>query len=417
MKTIRNILQIARNGTRLTDDRGRQVQLSLVLGTSVVLEFDLRGKPNTYGGTLSPFPVDGFGANEYYFAIDEKPGNSDSPALLRITGITVETDNNGCNLFRVEIPNTASPEIVACLGKQDSAEFFGEIGGINADGIAVFAWRFNITVLSRVYGGGGEETAANDPEYLKAVEVKAMLPTLTVEQTENGAVITTTDKNGTQVAEVKGVPGEKGEKGDKGDKGDKGEKGDKGDPGESEVSYQDFHEVREKADTAWNTLIGLQNRVYSVEETANAANVDALEAYNRSVEVEQNLGIVENTAKNALNTANTALATAQNAVQKMTPVDMLDYDPDGIGQQVVDIHLEGNKYYFQNEEAGDSIRDGLSVASVEQTLSEIIMRFKYISGGVSFPDTLQWIGTPSFESGKIYVISIINNVAVAGVIE
>ena len=94
----------------------------------------------------------------------------------------------------------------------------------------------------------------------------------------------------------------------------------------------------------------------------------------------------------------------------MTAVDMSQWEIEwGL---VENVPLEGGKYYYYEE-----INMGLSIASVEQTLEEIIVQFYFNGGSVEFPDTLQWIGTPSFESGKTYVISIINNIAVAGVIE
>lgn len=70
-------------------------------------------------------------------------------------------------------------------------------------------------------------------------------PYISIEQTDEGAVVTVTDKQGVTTATIyngkdgadgaDGAPGEKGERGEKGDKGDDGApgaKGDKGDPGE-----------------------------------------------------------------------------------------------------------------------------------------------------------------------------------------
>jgi len=104
-------------------------------------------------------------------------------------------------------------------------------------------------------------------------------PSASVEQTDTGAVITITDKDGTTTATVTngkdGQPGEKGEpgvqgekgekgdpgaqgaKGDKGEKGDtgavgpqgeKGDKGDKGDPGEQGVSGTNGADGQDGAD-------------------------------------------------------------------------------------------------------------------------------------------------------------------------
>lgn len=65
-------------------------------------------------------------------------------------------------------------------------------------------------------------------------------PVAMVEQTNEGAVITVTDKNGTTTATVaNGKDGAKGDKGDTGPQGEKGEKGDKGDPGKDGTDGKD----------------------------------------------------------------------------------------------------------------------------------------------------------------------------------
>lgn len=62
--------------------------------------------------------------------------------------------------------------------------------------------------------------------------INAISPTARVEQTENGAVVTITDKNGTTTAELSnGSPGPAGPQGPKGDTGATGPKGDTGEQG------------------------------------------------------------------------------------------------------------------------------------------------------------------------------------------
>lgn len=158
MTTNRQILHIARTGAKLSNEQGRRVYFALPLGIRTVLEFDLRGEPNYFDGTLSPFPVQDYGATDFYFAIDESAENTNTPALLKTQGITISTDEKRHNIFRVSIPNTGTPELIAYLGKQEKAEVFAEIGGINAAGETVFAFRFNMYIVNRVYGGGCEDT-------------------------------------------------------------------------------------------------------------------------------------------------------------------------------------------------------------------------------------------------------------------
>ena len=168
MRENRIIVQISTAGARLTDSKGRRAFLALPLGISAVLEFDLRGEPLPFDGTLKPFPAQEYGATEFYFAIDDNIGNSNSPDLLKTKGITLTTDSDRRNILRVEIPNTATPELSAALGDRDRAEFFAEIGGVNAEGKTVFAWQFKIDILNRVYNGGGEDNTGMDISFVTA---------------------------------------------------------------------------------------------------------------------------------------------------------------------------------------------------------------------------------------------------------
>ena len=122
-----------------------------------------------------------------------------------------------------------------------------------------------------------------------------------------------------------------------------------------EVTYQDISEVRNKADMAWMATISLDD-------------------------------------------------TKEN---KMTAVDLSQWSGNEL-DIIENVPLEGGNYYYY-----DNVM-GLSIASVEETLEEIILHISFYGGSIIFPDTLQWIGTPSFEAGKTYVISIVNNIAVAG---
>jgi hypothetical protein len=87
----------------------------------------------------------------------------------------------------------------------------------------------------------GERTIPLSVSGVDSVELKhseafinAISPTARVDQTEDGAIITVTDKNGTTTAELtNGQIGPQGPKGDTGEQGARGEKGDKGDKGDT----------------------------------------------------------------------------------------------------------------------------------------------------------------------------------------
>ena len=57
----------------------------------------------------------------------------------------------------------------------------------------------------------------------------------------------------------------------------------------------------------------------------------------------------------------------------------------------------------------------LTVTAVAASLLETVIRFTAAGAGftANFPDTLNWVGTPEFDAGKTYIVSIVNNIAVA----
>ena len=177
MQVLHSILQIGSSGTRLTDEYGSEngVTLEVMLGTAARLEFDLRREMSKSDGELPVFSPEGIGECANYFALDSKNGNSNVPALLKYSGISFETDSAGHTILVIELTHNHTAGVVELLAGQPSADFRAEIGGVNAEGLTVFAWQFDLTVRSRVYLGGGEESVVNDPEYYTAIQTEALL--------------------------------------------------------------------------------------------------------------------------------------------------------------------------------------------------------------------------------------------------
>lgn len=79
----------------------------------------------------------------------------------------------------------------------------------------------------------GERTISAGSERSVLHGIDGVSPIATVAQTETGATISITDRDGTTTAEIlNGAQGPKGEKGEKGDQGEKGERGEQGIQGE-----------------------------------------------------------------------------------------------------------------------------------------------------------------------------------------
>ena len=177
MQILRSILQIGSGGTRLTDEFGSEtgVSLELMLGTAVRMEFDLRREASKTDGQLPVFPAAELSDCANYFALDVKNSNSNTPALLKYSGITLRTDSEGHNILTVELENNSTDAVISAIGTEEYADFRAEIGGVDAGGITVFAWQFDLSIRSRVYLGNGDETVLNDPQYYTAVQTVAML--------------------------------------------------------------------------------------------------------------------------------------------------------------------------------------------------------------------------------------------------
>lgn len=279
MQIIHSILQIKSNGAAITDENGSAtgVELEIMLGTAVRLEFDLRGDSGPDGGELTVYPAESINTAAYYFALDTNNRNSNAPALLKYSGIELAKDDAGHNILVVELENSATEKIIAAVAGQESCNFRAEIGGVDTDGMTVFAWQFDISIRSRVFLGEADEVIANDPAYYTAVQTLAMLNERSdgirnelndqlAENMSNPVEFqfsadgesnwhTTQNENdlffrqrisgldamwsppvamlpGPQGADGKpGIQGEKGEKGEKGEPGEKGEKGTPGEPG------------------------------------------------------------------------------------------------------------------------------------------------------------------------------------------
>lgn len=177
MQSVHAILQISNHGVQLTDEFGaaNSVELELMLGTAVRLEFDLRGESGPDGGELATYPIESFSGSAHYFALDSRNRNSNAPALLKYSGITLTRDDAGHNILSVELENNATEKIIEIVAGEEKAVLRAEIGGVDADGMTLFAWQFDIVIRSRVFIGQADEVIANDPAYYTAVQTLAML--------------------------------------------------------------------------------------------------------------------------------------------------------------------------------------------------------------------------------------------------
>lgn len=134
-------------------------------------------------GKLIPFPAEDFAAcTSFYFALDSDYLDTTDPKLLKTTGITLETDEDGATWFVGEIPNTAVQSLVNALDSSNQSSAFltlhGEIGGFESteNSAAAFVCQFEIEVGKRVWMGGTVPAEiVSDSEYWNAAQVEAYL--------------------------------------------------------------------------------------------------------------------------------------------------------------------------------------------------------------------------------------------------
>lgn len=315
MQTIRNILKISPAGTMLSDEYGSSsgISLEFTLGTALRLEFDLRQEYGQNSSVLPVYPLDKLLSGAYYCALDLECNYSDSPLLLQVSGITLSTDSDGHSVFAVEIPDTAVEKMVAALRGKSSCRMLCEIGGLNDEAVAVFAWHFEITVHNRVFAGSGSPSVAGDPEYYTSVQVEAAIAReLIFEYSADG--------------------------------------------------------------THWHRGCTSEDLFLRVRHGENGTPSGSVSL---------------------------AVASRDNNVLEDVPVSAVD--------GIWNLDVEPNCRYILASGGEELVVGNIAESSLE---SEIWIPAAAIPVTVSFPSALGWIGEPSFEAGKSYIINIRHNVAV-----
>lgn len=212
-------------------------------GSAVLIRYK---RPDGFGGVYDTLP----NGETAYSISSNKVTAVLSPTALGVSGnvdfqVTVSNGEDLISAFALQIRVDADPsaDVVDAEDYINISQFVTEESKKNAPYIGDNSnWWVNQEDTGVKAGGGSGGGGAD-----------GFSPVAKVTQTDSGATITITDKNGTTTATVtngkdgkdgakgdkgekgeqgiQGVPGEKGEKGEKGDTGAPGAKGGKGDPG------------------------------------------------------------------------------------------------------------------------------------------------------------------------------------------
>ncbi len=183
MQTVKGILMLSGNTGSWVDEYGAGVDApEVAIGVKVRLVIDLRTDEVDETGTLVPIALEDFISNAYRIAVDGDWNLETDPVLKKNSGISI-VQENGYVYLKVEMPTPSPSALVQALNNGEKVSYKCETAGISADGseeAADFIIQFLLGIRNRIYMGGTiTEEVQNDPEYLKAVEVQALVEAAT----------------------------------------------------------------------------------------------------------------------------------------------------------------------------------------------------------------------------------------------
>lgn len=182
MQILKNILMIGGGNSLITDAYGSSIAApEIKVGIAYEIDLDLRAaNTNSDNSMLAPYPYSELSAaTGFYLALDGDWNHETTPKLFITSGISLYQDSDGYTHLRAELPNTAQQGILDAVAANKSVGLICEIGGYAPSGSAanaIFAFDFNLTIRNRIYiGESVPETVENDPEYLTAAQVRAVI--------------------------------------------------------------------------------------------------------------------------------------------------------------------------------------------------------------------------------------------------
>ena len=182
MQTVKSILKLSGGNAQICDITGRKSDIPNVkIGIGCALEFDLRSDQLDEGtGELQIYPFEELqDAVSYYLCVDGDWDHATQPALFVTENITLKQSDDNRTLLRCELPNTALPSLIEAVRLKEKITLGCEICGFAANGsatAAIFAFDFDLVLRNRRYiGNTVPDSVISDPEYLTAIEIKALI--------------------------------------------------------------------------------------------------------------------------------------------------------------------------------------------------------------------------------------------------
>lgn len=212
MQTLRKILTVNGGNSTITDEWGKTASNpEIKIGIAYAIDLDIRSsEEDKETGRLLPYPFGELStATGFYLCLDGDWNHATTPKLFISSGISVYQDAAGLTHFRAELPNTAKPALLEAVAKNKTVTLNCEICGYAANGTAanaVFAFDFTLTLRNRIYiGDSVPQEVEDDPEYLTAAQVRALIAEATRPDAAKLSIGTVTSGN-TAAAEITGTP-------------------------------------------------------------------------------------------------------------------------------------------------------------------------------------------------------------------
>lgn len=182
MQTVKSVLKLSGGNAQISDLTGRKSDIPNVkIGIACALEFDLRGDQlDETTGELQIYPIEELqDAVSFYLCVDGDWDHATQPALFVTENITLKQSDDNRTLLRCELPNTALPSLIEAVRLKEKITLGCEICGFAANGsatAAIFAFDFDLVLRNRRYiGNTVPDSVISDPEYLTAIEIKALI--------------------------------------------------------------------------------------------------------------------------------------------------------------------------------------------------------------------------------------------------
>lgn len=179
MQTLSKILKLDGGIGMWSTDKGVRIATpGLAIGLAARLYLDLRTTVLDNESRLCSVEYGELAdVNSWYIAIDADFNQATAPVVYESAPEVTVSQTDGRTIISFLAPDTHVPSLIVAAASRQEVTLQFELGGYNGDGRLIFLAQFPIILRNRVWVEGGtvpEEVTA-DPEYLTAVQVRALI--------------------------------------------------------------------------------------------------------------------------------------------------------------------------------------------------------------------------------------------------